>query len=77
MLRSRAAHVALAGMPVRVEPGRARTIVLRLTGLPDAVLWKGARLRVQISVQRVRRGRLVLRGHALVIVGRHQRSSPA
>jgi hypothetical protein len=75
VLRSRTAHVALAGLPVQVAPGRARTVVMRLTGLPGAVLWKGARLRVQVSVQRVRRGRLVLRGHALVIVGRHQ--SPA
>lgn len=73
VLRSRTAHVALAGLPVQVGPEHERTVVMRLTGLPGAVLWKGARLRVQVSVQRVRRGRLVRRGHALVIVGRHPR----
>jgi hypothetical protein len=56
------AHAALAGLPVQVGPRHERTIVMRLTGLPGAVLWKGARLRVQVSVQRVRRGRLVRRG---------------
>jgi hypothetical protein len=73
VLRSQRAHVALAGLPVKVGPGHERTVVMRLTGLPSAVLWKGARLRVQVSVQRERRGRLVRRGHVLVIVGRHPR----
>jgi hypothetical protein len=73
VLRSRTTHAALARLPVQVSPGHERTVVMRLTGLPGAVLWKGARLRVQVSVQRVRRGRLVRRSHALVIVGRHPR----
>jgi hypothetical protein len=72
ILRNRSAHVPLAGSPLRIAARRTQTIVLRLTGVPATVLSKGARLRVQISIQRVRRGRLVVESHAFVIIGRHE-----
>jgi hypothetical protein len=75
--RTPARRVALAGVPVRVASGRSATLVLALTGLPRAVLFRGARLRTQVVVERMQRGRRVTAGHALVIVGRReaQRSS--
>lgn len=69
---------ALAGRAVRISPGRSTVLLLRLTGLPRSVLLKGARLRANVSVERVRRGRpAVVTSHGIVIVGRLARPSTA